>query len=226
MNPRKMLALLGPRSPSLKRLMHQAFGLTEGGGGGDPVTAQDVAGALGFIELDDPTDRSVAIGLYCLLWFPNYDSPRRRYDVTEALALRLGAEYQRRLQPGNRGRKGDHAPFPRFPTKRWPVAAEGLWAVAAAVLSELQHKHDCETCDGFGMLAEIRPTGGWDAKKCEDCAGRGYRDWTYTQRAKHVKIRRHTFQVTLERPYVWLLREARHLEQQAASGHYLALRED
>lgn len=225
MNPRKMLALLGPRAPSLKRLMHQAFGLVDGGGGGDPVTAQDVAGALGFIELEDPADRRVAIGLYCLLWFPNYDTKQRRHDITEALALRLGAEYQRRMESGNRGRKGDHAPFPTFPAKRWELKTEGLWAIAAAVLDELQHKHDCEACDGFGQVAEIR-RGGWVAKRCEACEGRGYCDWGHERRAKAVQIRRYTYRMLLDRPYRWLLSEARHLEQQAASGHYMALMDD
>lgn len=216
MNPRKLLALLGPRSPSLTRLMHREFGLR---GSTTPMTPQDVAGALGWVK------HRTARDLYLLLWFPGYaDRPGNSDRVIRHIGGLLRKEWEVRSAPGYRAPAAAFPAFPPFPPKWQADPLPGCVAVAKAVLFELQHREDCPACCGYGMVPrQVR--GDIKLARCESCAGQGYLPYSRSQRARLVKTRRQAYYRHVDPVYTWLLGALRELEQHAAHAHYVALRD-
>lgn len=211
MNPRKLLAQLGPRSLSLTRFMHRAYHRA-------PVCPQDVAGALAWIR------NPVAAELYMLLWVPGYDTRGGRgAKLADALGGMLWSEWQRRAAPGYRS--GPRlAPFPALPAKWAADPRAGCVAVARAVLFELQHRQDCPDCLGYGITPRLAGDR-LQLLRCEPCLGQGYVPYAKHLRAQLVRIRRAVYLHHVDPAYRWLFGVAWDLEQRAASAHYRALRE-
>jgi FAD/FMN-containing dehydrogenase len=201
MNPRRLLALLGPRSPSLTRLMHREFGMR---GNASPTTPQDVAGALAWIK------HPLAAQVYLLLWFPGF---------AERDALRVAAQVGALLWREWQGRAARGA-WACLPAKWGADPAAGCAVVARAVLFEMRHRQDCPQCAGYGMVAVGDGVG-----RCEPCAGQGFVPYPKKLRAKLVQLRRSVYLHQVEGPYAWLLTVVRELERTAASAHYDALRD-
>lgn len=211
MNPRKMLALLGPRSPQLTRLMHRSLG---GETVRTPLSPVDVAHALAYIG------NPLAVRVYQATWCPGWDLSPAMPRLVEDLARMLLSETRDRERRRDRRRP----PFPPCP-KAWQAAPlDGLRKLVALALFELAHPGDCETCMGYGMTAHFDP----EIKKlradtCAVCEGRGYLPYPKHRRAALLHIRYKTYLDRLQAPYDWLLRELRHLERTAADAHYRAM---
>lgn len=215
MNPRKMLALLGPRTPSLTRLMHRELG---GVSAKHPLGPTDVAHALAYVE--DPLAKQV----YMAMWCPGWAESSRMPQLVEAVAQRMLAEYRKRQQKGYRDTRPGRERWPPCPPQHADDPLALLRRLSAVALFELGHPADCEACKGFGMVATFDK----DAKKlitsrCEVCLGQGYVPYGAKNRARMVRIRLDTFIKHLGAPYRWLLSELRSLEQAAADAHYRAL---
>lgn len=221
MNPRKMLALMGVRSPSLTRLMHRELaGVTVR----HPLSPVDVAHALAYVS------NRRAVGVYLATWCPGYAESRQLPALLDDLARMMLAEYRRRAAKDYHERGRGAGKWPRFP-ERWSVASEnrlaGLRKMGEVALFELSHKADCEACHGFGAAAVFKT----DSKRveivpCEACIGQGFLPYAKAMRAKMLRIRLDSYNKSLHLPYSWLYSELRRLEQEAADAHYQALRTD
>lgn len=201
MNPRRALALLGPRAPSLTRLMHRTFGL---GGSGGGTTPQDAAAALSFIG------NRMAVDVYLLLWFPDW-AQRHGERVEKQVATLLQGKWARESAAG-----------------RWPTAPPAGLAcrdLSRAVLFELGHGNDCGSCNGCGKTGRLED-GQLVIEDCGKCSGKGVRPYSNALRAQLLRVRRATFDAAGVAPYSWLLATLRTLEREAAQAHFAALRED
>lgn len=215
MNPRKMLALLGPRSPTLTRLMHRELG---GVTARHPLGPTDVAHALAYVE--DP----VAVRVYMAMWCPGWAESSEMRVLVEVIAQRLLAEYRKRGQKGYRDHRPGRERWAPCPPKHAEDPMGLLRRMAAAALFELGHHADCSLCRGYGMQAEYdRHSRTLTTKRCEACVGQGYVPYGKQTRARMIRIRLDTFIRHLDAPYRWLLSELRSLEQTAADAHYRAL---
>ena len=201
-----------------------------GAGGLPELTAQDIAGALAFVQ--DPLAREV----FCLLWWPAgarltrasvlaqlrtlvwqeqsdramafCDASNRSLHAAEELRqARAGADTAELRRVLAFAEAKAHAARRQL----WPRTVETYSLLVLGVLDELGATRNCPRCDGRETIAT--PLG---PKTCERCSGTGKVSYTNVARAAALGVDESTYRKTWAGVYDWLYFKANDMEQAAA----------
>lgn len=213
MNPRKILARLGPKSPALVRFM--LFGTTcTTKPTTDILTDLDIAAALGGIQ--NPLARAI----YEYLWAPGVaENKNKNLALLDNIAAALVREQA--------ARKAKDQPWPDLPASLCrPIpgittpARCGAIRMAHAALMELTHRNSCQTCAGYGEQFDRTSLKVVD---CPSCFGTGVTKVGKKRRAANLGMTKPTYEKRVHLAYDWLVGYLRGLEAEAASEHWRAM---
>lgn len=212
MNPRKILARLGPKSPALVRFM--LFGTTcTTKPTTDILTDLDIAAALGGIQ--NPLARAI----YEHMWTPGVAENKVRYaKLVQDAAAAVVREQERRREHGN--------PWPDLPKELCrPIPGLRAPALCAATrmahtaITEIAGRNNCSTCAGYGEQFDRTSLKVVD---CPSCFGTGVTKVGKKRRARALGLSNFGYAKAHD-AYDWLVGYLRGLEAEAASEHWRAM---
>lgn len=191
--------LMGRLYPVVQQIRDQE----SSGGGGERISPQDIAGAVGM--LPDCVEKRIFLAMN---WPESVDIPELFHDLHHELYVRWSVletsfhkDFCRRL--------GSNLPHSN-PPERWKHSPRVYARIPAACLVEVMSGTVCPVCCG-------------EVEECPACGGTGLVPLSYSKRAELLTLSRRTFCRDWTPPYVWMLKRMRKADDLVARSLAAAL---